>query len=113
MGTPEQIAAGLRAAADDLGNDRALMQRIVLVVERTAKQRTPVDTGTLRRSVTSRVLTAQKGVVGTNVSYARYVHEGTRYMRGRPFLRQGLEASRSTIQRYLEQYGDGVIGRVT
>lgn len=37
-------------------------------------------------------------VVGTNVPYARYVHEGTYKLHGRPFLRDALEGHAQDIQ---------------
>lgn len=46
-----------------------------------------VDTGRLRNSVTHAVDEDGKAaIVGTNVEYAPYVHNGTRRMPGRPFL---------------------------
>jgi hypothetical protein len=58
---------------------RTLLQRVVLTVEGNVKRVTPVRTGTLRRSITHDVEpTGTRGVVGTAVSYARAVHEGTR-----------------------------------
>jgi hypothetical protein len=80
---------------------RALLSRIVFTVEANVKRVTPVDTGHLRRSITGRVeATGDHGVIGTNVSYARYVHAHT------PFLEMGIEDSRSEIARLLEQAGD-------
>ena len=100
----DQLAANIRSAAV---NKRLLMGRITGYVERKSKERTPVRTGHLRRSVTSRVEAAgERGIVGTNVSYARHVHQGTKYMRGRPFLKQGLDASRQLIDSELEQAGE-------
>jgi len=43
--------------------------------------------------------------VGSNVTYARYVHDGTRYMRARPFLDQ---AATSQTPRVLAILGQGV-----
>lgn len=47
-----------------------------LEVEREAKIQCPVDDGQLRQSITFEV-TENQGVVGTNVEYAPYVHQGT------------------------------------
>lgn len=55
----------------------------------------PVDTGNLRGSITYEIAREGNeiiGRVGTNVPYAIFVHEGTRYMPARPFLREGLAA---------------------
>ncbi len=57
------------------------MRATVLVVEAQGKATSPVKTGTLRRSITNQVSGgggAVVGIVGTNVPYAIYVHEGTR-----------------------------------
>ena len=55
----------------DLGLTKACM-----IVENKAKEHCPVDDGTLRASITSEVKNGV-GLVGTNVEYAPYVHEGT------------------------------------
>lgn len=50
------------------------------VIEADAKARCPRDTGNLRSSITGDVQMdgdLTRGVVGTNVDYAPYVHEGT------------------------------------
>ena len=67
-------------------------EKIAFNTERFAKPITPFDTGRLRGSIGVSSLLGQIGsMVSTNVEYAIYVHEGTRYMRARPFLRKGLE----------------------
>lgn len=54
-----------------------------------------IDTGRLRASIGTRVFIDRiqdvPGVdVGTNVEYAWFVHEGTRYMQANPFLRDAV-----------------------
>lgn len=107
--TPEQAAAAFRRMAGELEQPNDLIKRVLMQVEAAAKKRTPVRTGNLRRSITNKVETAQRGRVGTNVKYAPYVHEGTRYTKGRPFLRQGLEDSRGAIEQLLERYGQSLV----
>lgn len=76
--TPEQFASRFTPAALTSELTRA-MQRIVLTGEGYAKAEAPVKRGTLRRSITSRVEAGgRRGVIGTNLSYARPVHEGSR-----------------------------------
>lgn len=67
------------------------------VVFRTAKIRTPSDTGRLRNSMTNdiRGLTA---TIRPNTDYAVFVHEGTRYMRSRPYLKEGLSDAEKDVQ---------------
>lgn len=54
---------------------RTAMERSALAVQRRAMALAPVDTGTLRRSITRQV-TPLHGRVGTNVPYAREVEFG-------------------------------------
>lgn len=77
MASPEQIARQLSGLLSS-GQKRQLVQRMVLIAERHSKREAPVKSGNLRRTVTSRVLSAERGEVGTNASYARAVHDGTR-----------------------------------
>lgn len=139
MGSPTQIAAQLR----NLVTQRTLMeamQRSVLLVEGNAKRETPVKTGNLRRTITSRVEDGgRRGVVGTNATYARPVHDGSRphiikatrakalYWKGasypvrsvkhpgnkpNPFFKRAAEMSRSGVERELAAWGAKVIGGV-
>ena len=52
------------------------LERACLVVENSAKEKAPVNTGNLRSSLTHEV-TGNVGTVGTNVEYAPYVEFGT------------------------------------
>lgn len=64
----------------------AAMEEIGLVAEGAAKRLCPVDTGRLRNSITHAFVTDKEIVVGTNVEYAVYVHEGTSRRDGVRFL---------------------------
>jgi len=67
------------------------------LVERGSKIFSPVDTGTMRSSIGVTYAVNAGGLsayVGPWVNYAIYVHEGTRYMKGRPFMEWGLNAYR-------------------
>lgn len=80
----------LRSTTGPVGR---MLARYAALTETAAKARCPVDTGRLRSSITWRMEIDSDGlvaIVGTNVEYAIYVHEGTRYMAGRPFLLEGL-----------------------
>lgn len=76
------------------------------LVERYAKLVTPVDTGRLRGSIATSLGIKDKGltsVVQTNVFYAIYVHEGTKRMRGRPFMQQGVDRATPEIGRIYQR----------
>lgn len=57
-------------------NVQAALQKCCALVERSAKQLAPKDTGALRRSISSRV-EENKGIVFTPLEYAPYVEFGT------------------------------------
>jgi hypothetical protein len=104
--TPEEFAAKLRAHpfADER---QALMHKITLIALRNSQRRTPVDTGTLRRSETTRVEAGgARGFVGTNVEYGPFVHARV------PFFAQGIQESRGEIERVLQDTGEGYWSKV-
>lgn len=60
-----------------------------------------VDTGRLFDSITGSVNRISnnyyQAVVGTDVPYAVYVHEGTYKLKGRPFITDGLAAAKDSM----------------
>jgi len=71
----------------------------------TLGEYTPVMTGNLRRSITSRVeLTRQRGIVGTNVVYAKWVH------RRKPFLEWALQRAQAPIRDEIDKAGQKIVG---
>jgi HK97 gp10 family phage protein len=63
-----------------------------------------IDTGYLRNSIDNKVSLQDKKVsIGTNTDYSIYVHEGTRKMRARPFLKDAIYENIENIQRLAEQ----------
>ena len=90
-----------------------------------------VDTGRLRASI-SFITPTQKGdsgqpkpanaqagdeltgtaeqntvVVGSNVSYSEFVHNGTSKMAGRPFLREGIDKTKDQMQEQVDKIFKG------
>lgn len=116
------------------------MTRCVLVVEGVARREAPVKRGTLRRSITSRVEAGgDRGIVGTNLSYARPVHEGSKPhvirakpgsalfwrgarhpvkvvnhpgSKGNPFLVRAADMSRADVERELAAWGGRILSKV-
>jgi hypothetical protein len=104
--TPEQLAANMRAHPFAEQREQ-IMTKVTLAALRASQLRTPVRTGTLRRSETTAVDPGGlRGYVGTNIVYAPFVHEGTRYMAARPFFAEGIADALPDIQRILGQAGD-------
>lgn len=81
----------------------AALAESVLTMEGNCKILTPVDTGRLRASISSRsfLLTGDKkgeAVCGTNVEYAQHVEYGTKYQPAQPYMRPGAEMSKYDIE---------------
>lgn len=82
-----------------------LMQKVVLTALRHSQPFTPVRTGTLRRSETTRVEDGgARGFLGSNVVYAAHVHERI------PFFEQGIEDAKPEIEQLLQEAGDSFWG---
>lgn len=70
-----QIIADINKIVDDEKISQSIGKACALI-EKTAKEKTPVDTGELRRSITSEV-NGLEGVVYTPLLYAPYIEFGT------------------------------------
>ena len=66
-------------------------------IEAESKRVTPVDTNKLPSSIHS-IFGRLRGEVGTNTNYAVFVHEGTRFMRSRPFMSWGIRNAEDDIR---------------
>jgi len=62
-----------------------------------------VDTGRLRDSIDSELVSDDEVRIGTNVEYATYVELGTSKMAPRPFLRTGGQKSKSEITKIFKE----------
>lgn len=78
------------------------IKRSIFKTQELSKNNSPVRTGYLRRS---HVATFQplKGILEPIANYAMFVHEGTRFMRANPFLRNALNDANTDIQGYFEK----------
>jgi hypothetical protein len=100
---PEALKAKLDAQPFSTVREE-LMQKVLYVVLRHAQLRTPVRTGTLRRSETTRMeAQGARGYVGTNINYAPFVHAK------QPFFEEGIEDSRGEIEGLLQKAGDAYL----
>lgn len=66
-------------------------------IEKQAKANCPVDTGYLRNSIKADVDNLEANI-GTECSYASYVHDGTYKMEARPFLESAAETVLDDIE---------------
>jgi hypothetical protein len=105
--TPEQLAARLKSHSF-ASRIEPLMNRITLTLLRHAQQRTPVRTGTLRRSETTFVEPGGlRGTIGTNIKYAIYVHKN------QPFFQQAIDDGRGDVAKLLQAAGDAYFASIT
>lgn len=84
---------------------KALMAGANVVVN-NAKRRVPKKTGTLSRSIHQEV-SEDSVFVGTDVTYAKYVEQGTAKMKGCPYLQPALAENETrivnTVQKAMKQ----------
>lgn len=96
--TPDELRKRLTDDTARAAFFSRLMGRVLFVVLANAQKRTPVRTGSLRRSETTRV-EGLRGFVGTNVVYAPFVHARV------PFFQQAVDDSRREVAKLLEGEG--------
>lgn len=82
-------------------NVEKALQKAGFLVEREAKIKAPVDTGRLRASISSRMISSDVVEIGTNVYYARFLEYGTSRMRAKPYLNPALVVNRIKIKNLL------------
>ncbi len=88
---------------NDVSNDvSANIKKAALLVERDAKLFVPVDTGTLRRSITHEFPDKHTAIVGTNIEYGEFIELGTSKMPAQPYLRPALAKNIKVIKRLLK-----------
>jgi HK97 gp10 family phage protein len=108
----QQFVAAVRAAQAEMdARNRKLVTKIVVRAEANTKRHgvTPRKTSTLARSITHRVVSSTEGRVGTNVNYAKWVHDGTRRMAARPFFVWGITRTMQEVEPLLKEHGVSVV----
>ena len=105
-----KLAVDLSAAA---GKARRLadiaVRKTGLDVVNLAKQKAPVDTGTLRGSIGMDVLGPAHVQVGPGVHYAPFLEYGTSRMSARPFMGPAADAVTPGLTQALDQIGASLI----
>ena len=66
------------------------IEQLSFMIERESKKVTPVDTGRLRSSIQTKIRPLV-GIISPDTQYDIFVHEGTRFMRSRPFMKIGSD----------------------
>ncbi|MFC3212725.1 HK97-gp10 family putative phage morphogenesis protein [Planomicrobium okeanokoites] len=83
---------------------KKIVKRRTSEMNRLAQRKAPVDTGELRRSITS-VYTdnGMTGQVSAGMHYSPYVEYGTRFMTAQPFMRPAYQATKAEFITDLER----------
>lgn len=87
------------------------IKKSIITIQGDSMRNTPVLTGRLRASTRS-LFGNLKGEVGTHTNYDIFVHEGTRYMRPRPYMRQAVETNAGRVQEFFTKAVDTVLSEI-
>lgn len=87
------------------------IRKTVLTIQGRSMANTPVLTGRLRASTSSQ-FGVLKGEVGTHTNYDIFVHDGTRFMKARPYLRDAVEESAQDTDRFFSQSVQNVLDQI-
>lgn len=87
------------------------MRDATMLITAEAKRNAPVDTGRLRASITPEVRLGNpiEGIVGSNVEYAPYQELGTKFMRGKFYLRRAFEENIQRIKTIFDRAVGSII----
>lgn len=76
------------------------IKKSILTIQADSMRNTPVATGRLRASTRS-LFGDLKGEVGTNTNYDVFVHNGTRFMPARPYLKDAVEDNNFLVNQFM------------
>ena len=104
----QYVWLGDRLTKKMVANASAAFKDFTKEVQQVAMDNCPVDTGALKRSistldVSSTQMMGFRIVVG--MRYAQYVEWGTNYMRPQPFVRPALDYARDNMTSYIAVKG--------
>lgn len=107
-----QIRAAFKSAPYLMAKELdTAIKKSVFLIQRQSMINTPVRTGRLRASTYSRFMPAE-GVVGTNTDYDVFVHNGTRFMKARPYLKDAIEETKGETAKFFTKAVDNVLSDI-
>jgi len=116
----DQIRKAFKAAPEKMGKalNIAIQKVLFSIQAETIRNVHPdrginVITGGLL-SATERppVFTNLKGVYDIDIYYAPFVHDGTRFMRARPFLKHAVDSQQEITNRFFTEAVDSVLSEI-
>lgn len=108
---PQIRAAFSKAPAEMTKQLNNAIQLSIFDIERASKANTPVATGFLRSSHQT-MFRNLYGEVYPSANYAIFVHEGTRYMRKRPFLLEAVQSKEGAVNKNFEGAVQNVLDKI-
>jgi hypothetical protein len=109
--------APVLAALDHIGRSAADMAeptRTVLAIGAdAARAGAPVRTGELVSSIAVVSVTADGGELAASAAHAPFMEFGTRFVRGRRFMRRGADAIATAAEPTYAKWLDGAVERAT
>jgi HK97 gp10 family phage protein len=100
-----------RAPALMTKNLSIAIKTAVFLIEGKMKPNIPVLTGRLRGSSYTK-FAPLRGEVGTNTNYDRFVHDGTKFMKGRPYLKMAVDDSSREVQELFTKAAQDVLNDI-
>lgn len=116
----DKIRKAFREAPDKMGKElnNAIQKVLIGIQAETIRNVHPdrginVITGGLL-SATERppVFTHLKGVYDVDIKYAPFVHDGTRFMKARPFLQKAVDSQKELTDRFFTEAVDKVLSDI-
>lgn len=87
------------------------VKQTVFLIQGRMMPKIPVLTSRLRGSSYAK-FEPLRGEVGTNTNYDRFVHDGTKFMKGRPYLTMAIEDSNTEIQQLFTKATQDVLNEI-
>lgn len=120
----ERIIKAFQDAPDEMarGIDRAVQRLGVFMEGQTKKHITagtgmwkpPIDTGAMRSGIYASFSPGQSIIrPSATTDYAEYVHEGTRFMRERPFFEIAADQEQGNLEKMLNDELDQIVNKIT
>lgn len=99
---PQIKRAFLKSPKNMVDDLNIAIKKSALAIQGQSMQNAPVRTGFLRRSHES-IFGNLTATIMPTAYYAIFVHEGTRFMRGRPFLYEAVTEELDAVQNYFRE----------
>lgn len=108
---PQIRAAFDKAPLTMSKNLNIAIRKAAISIQGKSMENTPVDTGRLRASHYTN-FGHLRAEIGTDADYSIFVHEGTRFMKARPYLRQAVTTENESVQRAFKEAVDDTLATI-